>query len=312
MSGLRVERAADGHWPAVEDLFARSFRRPLAAGLLRRKYDTTHVGVEGVAHVALDGARVVAFKGLLPQSFGLGARGVLAGLACDFVTEPAYRQRGLQWSLLHDAMLAAAHARGFELVYGMAPEQALTAVRRTGWREAPVLQRHALRVPGPPLARACARLRFLRRAHQTLVRRAFAAWRLPDDAPYLNPSEGEGFLCQRYTPDLFAYKRRLAPSFRVGIGAARAWLKVDPQVMLGDFDAPDESALRGLLGALARAARRLGAGEVMALVSPGTARQERLARLLPGQPSWSLGHFFASPDLPVERLRVSLGDYDTF
>lgn len=306
---LRFEVPRPADLPALDGLFRRGFGRRLDRVRFQSKYASAHTGVSDLLEVAFEGGRAVACFGLLPQVFTHAGRRYLAAFASDYVTDPDYQRRGLIRTLT-ERLRARAAAHGVDFVHGLVSPETRAIVERTGWRAIEGLRRHRLHVATPPLARVCARFAPLRAAHASLVRRACAPWRLPSEQ-YRNSLEAEGWLCQRYDAAFFDSKRA-TPNLCVELDGVRAWLKVDPDLMVGDLCAPDARALGAALERLTGLARRLGVGRIVFVVSPGTRLSALLAGLLPGEDSWTSVYLDWRCDVPRSRLKLGLGDYDTF
>jgi GNAT superfamily N-acetyltransferase len=306
---LRFAEPQAADLPALDGLFRRGFGRRLDVDRFQRKYASAYTGVVDLLEVAFDGARAVACFGLLPQMFTQADRQYLAAFASDYVTDPDYRRRGLIRALT-ERLRARAAARAVDFVYGLVSPETRATVERTGWRPIEGLRRHRLHVATAPLARACARFLPLRRAHASFVRRVFAPWRLPAER-YRNSLAAEGWLCQRYDGAFFHYKRA-SPNLCVDLAGVHAWLKVDPDLMVGDLWAPDAPAFAGALARLRGLARRLGVSRIVFVVSPGTRLAGLLDAHLPGEPSWTSVYLDWRCDVPRSQLKLGLGDYDTF
>lgn len=306
---LRFEALQAEHSPALARLFRRGFGRRADMQRFQRKHASDHTGVRDLVELAFDGVRAVGCCGLLPQVFTHAGRAYLAGVSADYVVDPDYRRRGLIRALT-ERLRARAAQHGLDFVYGMVSPETSAIVERTGWRPIEGLRRHRLSVATPPLARACARFAPLRAAHASFVRRACAPWRLPAEH-YGNSLAAEGWLCQRYDAAFFRYKQA-TPNLCVDLAGARAWLKVDPDLMIGDLWARDTAMLATALRHLSSLARRVGASRIVFIVSPGTHLATLLAAQVPAEDSWTSVYLDWRCDVPRARLKLSLGDHDTF
>jgi hypothetical protein len=307
MNGVRIERLTDAHFEPVASLFGRVFRRRPRAELLKRKYDTSHTGIRHVSYVAMEGGNAVAFVGMLPQLFALEGRTVLAAQACDYATDPAYRRRGLFRELERRGRDTAVD-HGIELVWAWPHDQSLAVSLRSGWSLLETARRTSILVRTVPLARAA----FLSRATWS----AYSRWARREVSRAFPPADGrpnslaaEGWLCQRYDAGLERY-RCFTTNFRVDLGGVTAWLRIGPQLFVGDLDAPDPASVAASVATLTNLARRIGVQEVMFMTYPGTRLDAALAGILPGTPAW-VGAV-AETKIPLEQFRVNLADYDTF
>ena len=304
----RIERLQPQHFAPLAELFARVFHRHAGEEHLRRKYDTHRLGVERICHVAMVGSRAVAFTGMIPQRFLLDGEEVLAAHACDYVTDPDWRRKGLH-RMLEERSRRLALDHGVRLIYALLTDQSLAVARKTGWTLLQTMHRYSVSVTTLPLARFCfgtspALWRRYCRWAGGVIRASF-----PAADGRANSLLDEGRLCQSYDEDLVRYETFTA-NHRIDLGGPTAWIKLAPQLLVGDLDAPDPTSVRGSLRTLTRLARRLGIDEIGFMVCPDTRLDDCLGRLLAAEDGWIVAHL--GSELPVERLRVNLSDYDTF
>lgn len=96
----------------------------------------------------------------------------------------------------------------------------------------------------------------------------------------------------------------------VDLGGGTAWLRPGPQLFVGDLNAPDPALVESSVATLTNLARRIGVQEVMFMTYPGTRLDTAPKGLLPGLPAWVSA--VAETKIPLEQVRVSLADHDTF
>lgn len=307
---IRIEHLTEAHLPAVAALHRKIFRSRMTTEELGLKYSTEHVGVEHGSFVAMDEGEARAFHGGLPQIFELDGREVLVGQSCDSMADPEARKLGLYADLFgrtEDLM----RKNGAALMYGVGNRAGVLAGIKMGWRSlGHPLNRYSIRVSTLPVVRAIWRASGLRPTVARMVQLSFAS-EITELSGFSNSLSGQGFLIQKYTPELFRYKARNL-GFGVRIGDGRVWLKAAPDLMVGDLFAPDRPTLRMIVERLKTRARFLGIGAIHCYAFPGVPLDLMLGDLLPRED----GHrFVVSPrgaSELVERFRFGLADLDSF
>jgi hypothetical protein len=90
------------------------------------------------------------------------------------------------------------------------------------------------------------------------------------------------------------------------------WLKDLFILCIGDVELQRSQDLDELIAWLIPYARIAGAPDIIFQTSPGSLADECFSHHYSSFPSWTIGHYNFSSKFPLDQLRVTWGDLDTF
>lgn len=308
MTDLRFERLSDSNLPHVLELYNETFKDPITLDRLRRKYDTSYLGLRHLTYLAYDGGTPVAFYGALPQEFIADGEVFFGVHTCDSITRAGYRGRGVHRDLAEQAYRLMKN-HGVRLVYAFHSEATFHACRKLGWSTHARMRGFKIPVAGLPVAALCRRLSSFRPRYDAHLRRVLHAE--ADPRPFVNSHYREGAMCVRYSPAFFAYKT-FSHNAVVSVGPTRAWVKAAGGLMVGDVEFDREDDIVAGVAGLRRLARRLGCHHLLFQTFPGSRLETSLSRHWRGFDTWLVGYRAFDSTLPVDRWRTNFGDLDTF
>ena len=307
---IRIELMAERHLTAVAALHRRIFKSRVSAADLRWKYSREHSGGDHGCFVALEGERAVAFHGGLPQLFEIDGQPVRVGQSCDSMAERGKAAKGVYGELLRQTE-DHLFANGVSILYGAANENSRRATMRYGWKAVgPALSRFSLELSGVRVLRKLWRLAAIRPLIAHWVRLGFAADATPL-AGFRNSLAGPGLIFEPYSPALLRFKEG-SRGFAIRVGEARAWIKVAPDIIVGDLFAPDAATAKLLLDRMGARAKSLGIAAIHCFAHPGSATDLVLGELHARETAQQI---LFSPNTPLElaeKFRATYADLDTF
>ncbi len=309
MTGAIRQVALTDEWiPPLAALFKRVFGRPFNSEDLRHKYDTGFLGIGSLGRLAVDGNRVVASAGILPQRFISKNRQWLAGQVCDLAALPEVRGTGIHTRLLTEA-LDITRQRGVDFFFTLPNDQAHSALGRHGfsWLD----RMHGFRIPVTtvPLGRLARRIPLMRRLHLLIASKILSR---PEATDELQNSQAANDALHIDYSRSYLHSKRRRPSAVINAGGTTAWVAAASALEIGDLGLAGVDDLAPALGALVRVARKIGCSSLLFQCSVGSTLETALSRRFTGFDSWPVGVLRCLPDIPVEDLRLNFGDLDTF
>jgi GNAT superfamily N-acetyltransferase len=305
----RIARLTDDCLPDVQRLLREVFGKRVSLAYLRRKYDTSHTGVQYMSSIAYDGERPIAFYGTVPQLMDAPqGEQLIACHAADLMTLEAYQRRGLHQQLAQ-AAYAWMRAADVAVVYGFLSESSYHSSKKLGWQEGGTMRGYAVSAASLPLAKVLRRLPVVRDWQVARTRRLLQRWAV-SPAEFGNSQTGEG-ITVAYSPAFFASKS-FHDNYWVALAGVKFWLSIDAIVRVGDvhFEQADDFA-RGL-GELQRVCRRLGYGQILFQTFKGSRLDIALAAQHQGFESWQLGYLALRAGVDFAAYRPNYGDQDSF
>jgi len=147
---------------------------------------------------------------------------------------------------------------------------------------------------------------------------AYRAWvtaklaaRIRADHTLANSVLEHGIVGSHRNREFYAYKSA-GNSFIIEVAGVKMWVKLGGGLLIGDIERRPEAEILVAVGELRRIARSLGIAGITFQASPGTSLERIFSRHFAGFDSWLLGGKSFDPRFPIEALRCTLGDLDTF
>jgi hypothetical protein len=277
---------------------------------VRRKYACERGGVNAFACVAFDGSRPVSVVGMLPWPIRFGDRVELAGQHADSATSAAHRGRGLHGRLVQLSHQVCA-AAGMTFVFRFSNDHsfAITTSKLGYAHLGDLVEFH---VPVRTVwAERLARRAGLGDAYDRRFERITEPF-LDPEPPLASSAAAEGYAVVDRDRTYFDYKERFGRSRVLHLGGARVWLALRHGLLVGDMAAPSAAELGRGLDALGRLARRLGAHRLLFQAPEDIMLSRYLADRLPVTRRRPCAYFDLGSKIPMEALRFTFGDIDTF
>lgn len=278
---------------------------------VRRKYAWERDGARSFACVAFDGdERPVANVGVLPWPIRHGRRVELAAQLADCATSADHRGRGL-----HARLVALVHevadSAGMTFVFRFSNDLAFSiTTTKLGYTPLDDLVEFHPRIRTVWAERVARRVRLADAFDRHVDRRVRESI---DAGPPLESSVlREGFACTDRDRALLDYKERFEGSRVLQLDGARVWLRVCHGLLIGDMAAESDAEFNRGADALERLAARLGVHRVVFQASPGIELSRRLGARYPLASTRHVSLFDLCSRIPLDALRFTFGDIDTF
>ncbi|MES2557655.1 MAG: GNAT family N-acetyltransferase [Bacteroidota bacterium] len=288
------------------------YNREIPLSDLRKKYDTRYLGIEYCCYLAYFKGDPVAFYGLIPVVSHWGTITEISGHLLDFMTVNAHRGRGL-FGMLATKSHELARELGITFVWGFGTDvsaRALIVKMNFNCDEHVHGYRFFARKRGldklfgkTPFLRSLSENRTRRILQQYVTDKLFqgSLYTLPDPVIMRNA-------------DYFRYKS-FSSAFFIELEEVLFWIKLHPHhgIMIGDIEATSEEQLRKGISAFKELADRHGLGTLVFQTAPETPAEKVIAELADETfLSWKLCYQSISSKFPLEKLKVTWGDLDTF
>jgi hypothetical protein len=276
---------------------------------VRRKYACEREGVHAFACVAFDGSRPVSVVGMLPWPIRFGDRVELAGQHADSATSAAHRGRGLHARLVHLSHTVCA-AAGMTFVFRFSNDHsfAITTSKLGYAHLGDLVEFH---VPVRTVwAERLARRTGLGEAYDRRFERITEPF--VDSEPLASSALAEGYAVVDRDRTYFDYKEAFGRSRVLRLDGARVWLALRHGLLVGDMAAPSEAELGRGLDVLGRLARRLGAHRLLFQAPDDIMLSRYLTTRLPVTRRRPCAYFDLGSKIPMDALRFTFGDIDTF
>ena len=308
-SPYRIETLADHHFEALARLFQIVFAKKHDPELLRRKYDSSHLGIAPITSLAFEGETAVAFYGLIPTSLQRGEERYLGAQSCDYLTHPDHRRKGLH-KTLSDLAFERAKAAGISTLFAFMNNDSLASGKRLGWTLTGQMKAYTIPTGALPLAKGLRKLGLGQNSIRRRTESVFNQYQI-ERSELRNQLNDEGFLCVEHSPAYFGYKQ-YSHNFAVRIGSSQFWLKGDRNLLVGSIHFEAEAQLHRDLETLRTLSAKAGFSEMILQAGEGTRLYDALEPNYQSVPSWTMGFYDLGAGLSGDALRLHFGDFDTF
>lgn len=308
-----IQRLSKENIGDVARIHKAVYKRELPLEILLKKYDTSHLGIEYCGHLAYFEGKPVSFCGIIPTGCHCDNKIEISAQLMDIMTISSHERKGL-FSLLTHKTFDLAKEMGITFVWGFG-----TAISK----------RVLIEKLGFHCDEHVQGYRFV--AHKSIFNK------LLGKVPFLRsvPEQKAMRILQKYTTNrtfqgslfdltdspmitrnatYFHYKSH-STAFFIELENVLFWIKLHPHhgIMIGDIEAASEDQLRKGIRAFKALTNRHGLGTVIFQTSPGTSTEKVVIELADSTfSSWGLCYRSLTSEFPLEKLKVTWGDLDTF
>ena len=307
----RIERISPENIYDLIPLYRDVFGIKVTRQFIEKKYDTAYLGVGYYGHLAYDEqGKPTGYYGAIPFLIEWEGKKVIGAQSGDAMTHPDHAGQGLFTRLgnLTDDLLKK---EGIEFVYGFPNQNSYYGyTKKLHWEHREDMSRFNLKVRTLPLEKLSRRLGWMRSWYLNYRDRVLRPYR--SDARALDSSvisDGFGGTCRN--EDFFRYKSFLGNAI-YQIGPCKVWMKVEGGMLIGDMEQKSDTEMDQCVKLLQKLAWRLGVTEIILQFSPGSAPANYFSTRYPTLPSWAIGYKNYTSELPLDKLRFTYGDLDTF
>ena len=278
--------------------------------MVKRKFDTTYLGVDYFGHLAYDGNLPIAFHGAIPVLMQYKENVTLAAQYGDAMTLPDYTGKGLFTKLgkCTDEQLKKA---GVSFVWGFPNQNSQYGyLNKLDWVYKERMQRFTITTGTLPIEKIARKNMLTQRMYDMYILKAFKQYqtrKVCKGSVYINDETVSTLRNKAY----YNYKS-FAGNFTVVIEGVLFWIKIKNGVLIGDIETPNKEKFYIAFEKLKRIARKNGIAEINIQASPNTPIYYLMQQYEKPKDSWVIGYKNFCSEFPLEHLKLTLGDLDTF
>lgn len=305
-----VERLSAANIADVGRLYFAVYNREVAHGFFEKKYDTAFTGVEYTGFLAYDRQRVpIAFYVVVPCFIKSGDEIILAAQSVDTMTHPNHRNKGL-FAELALTTFQLCRELNIRLLFGFPNQNSLPGfVNKLGWRITHAMDCFVIHTGNFSWKRLFDKtpaLKNLYKVYQKSILRKY----LSKQAGLDNSVFKDGYSGVYRSQSYFNYKTYNDTKF-ITIGSSALWVKISGVLLIGDISvAPDD--FDDMIYLLKKLAGKLGVKQIHFHTSPGTTLHGLFAMRFNAISSFQATFKVLGEDLPLEKIKFTSADIDTF
>lgn len=305
-----IERLSPENIHHLAPLFRDVFGKKVPLSHIRGKYDTSVAGKSHYGFIGFDREnRPVAFHGCVPYRVAYKNIVETGAQFGDAMTLKAYNGKGI-FTLLGKMTEELLAADGIHFAYGLPNQNSEYGyINKLKWITHERLLRFRLPVKTFPLERIMRRAG-LEARYQRFVKNKLRPF-LCEERLLPNSAIDHEHAGVLHDEQFFGYKT-YTPNHVIRLGDVKMWIKARGILLVGDMDAHDEKRMLAAIENLRKLAARLGTGEIVLQLHPGTEQEKIMSRHFQSYPSFPVCYNPFSTKIPLEKLRLVYGDIDTF
>jgi len=306
----QVEKLTAAKLADVAQLHAAVYGAIPSADFFPKKYNTAFTGVEYVGYVAYNAQRIpVGFYAVIPCFMQFGDKPVLAAQSADTMTHPGYRYKGL-FVELSNMTFQLCRDLGINLVFGFPNQNSLPgAINKLGWQMTHQLDCFIIPVTPLLLRRALNKLPYFKNRVSHRRKKVLAKYAVKQNI-IDNSVVKDGFAGVLRNDDYSRYKV-YNESHVIRIGQSLIWIKISHILLIGDMTIQAGEFDQAITG-IKKLAKKLSIKEIHFHASPGTGLHSLFAAGCQSIPSFYALFQDFDKQHPIENIRFTSADIDTF
>ncbi len=292
-------------------LYKNVFGNSVTLSLVKKKFDTSYLGKSHFGHLAYDNDKPIAFHGAIPVLMQHKGKQEIAAQYGDAMTLPDYTGNGL-FTILGKHTDKQLLEAGIRFVWGFPNQNSEYGyLNKLDWQYKERMLGFKIKTTNLPLEKIFKRNNITRGLYDKYIKKTFEKYKT--DVPL----KGSVFLNNEIISavrnnDYYKYKA-FADNFTIKLNNVLFWIKIKNGLLIGDVEVSNESDFDKALEKLKSIAAKSGIGELIFQASPDTQIASLMINRADEQfESWAVGFKNFNSDFPLERLKLTFGDLDTF
>ena len=292
-------------------LYKKVFNNDVSLEMISKKFETSYTGISYFGHLAYSNKKPVAFHGAIPIIMTYNGKEELAAQYGDAMTLKEHTGNGLFTKLgkLTDTKLKEA---GVKFVWGFPNQNSEYGyMNKLNWKYVDRTQGFILKTNSIPIEKFAQKFNFTKNILQRNITSVFEKHKTNKiiKSSVLNEKE---YVTTLRNKAYYDYKS-FTGNFKIDIDGVLFWIKIKNGLLVGDIESPNEKLFFQALQKLKLMASNCGIGELVFQASPNTSITKLLDSLnVEKFESWAVGYKNFNSNFPLEKIKLTFGDLDTF
>jgi hypothetical protein len=305
-----IERLSEHNLHDVEKLHTAVYGKVPPAGFFFKKYNTSFTQVKYIGFIAYNTNRVaIAYYGVIPCFIKVNDTIVLAAQSADTMTHPQFRFKGL-FVELSNITFQLCLDNDINLLFGFPNQNSLPgAINKLGWQMTGQMDCFIIASGGLVWDKVFSKL--------PVLRGIFSAYQKSCLKKYLLPKQG---MANSVLEDGFSgvYRDRHYLNYKsytdnhiIKIGNSLLWIKIGRELLIGDI-LVKQADFDSVIYQLKLLCRRLGVAGIQFHTSTGTSLHNLFSARFEALPSFAVLFQNLKGDVPIDKIKFTSADIDTF
>ena len=305
-----VERLTAGNLADVGLLHSTVYGKEVSPDFFAKKYNTTFTGVEFTGFIAYSTWRQpIAFYAVIPCFIKAGNEVILVAQSADTMTHPAHRNKGLFVELALTTFQLCREL-GIRLLFGFPNQNSLPGfVNKLGWQTAHYLDCFIIHTPNFSWNRFFGKLPILKmlygRYQESILKKHLLNQRGIENSVINDGCSGV------YRDENYLKYKSYNDTKVIKLGSSTLWIKISAILLIGDINLQADD-FDDMMYELKKLAGKLGLRQIHFHASPGTTLHGLFAMRFKSIQSFPAIFKVLGEDLPLDKVKFTSADIDTF
>lgn len=302
------ERLSDDTILHLAPLYYALYKKQLPVSYFTNKYNTTYLTERVFGYFAFHHQTAVAFVGMIPYRMQYNGNYELSLQCVDCMTHPEYMKKELFQTVMQHVYADLSNEE-ITFVWGFPNAGSLKSFTgKLNWLPTEPMNGYCVPVANPYWS-------YLKRKRDNLFY-GKSAWEKKFQKEIINERPAHslanaGFVTTVRDAEYFRYKN-FGESISVELNGVKIWMKLTGSILIGDMDNISESELRQLMPLLIAKGEQCGATNIYFQTHGGSLIDNSFTSIYPKFGSWKILYHNLKSKFPLEKIRVTLGDLDSF
>ncbi len=306
-----VTRINPTHFKDLQYISKAAFGISVPENYFEHKWNTAFTGVQNIGYIAhsMQG-EPAGYYGVFPCFVEYNGKKYLAAQSGDTMTHPKHTGKGLFTSLAKKTYELAA-LEGIEFVFGFPNDNSYPGfVKKLNWIHKENMVEYFIPIKTIPFAGLVKKFRFLYPLFKFYLNSIFSFYK--SKLSFLKNSVIEPDVIGIHKDESFFKYKSFQNNYLLNIKGLDIWLKSDGYLLVGDVSKFKDTDISLFIKSLKQLAFWTGHPKIRFSVSKGTWLDLLLENKFTKSEGAYIGYVNFNSSLPLERMKFTLSDFDTF
>ncbi|HET7818339.1 MAG TPA: GNAT family N-acetyltransferase, partial [Bacteroidia bacterium] len=274
-----------------------------------KKYDTSFATQSYIGYIAYKNDAPAAFYGVFPCIVEYDGKKIIAAQSGDTMTHPSHQGKGL-FIKLAKMTYELAKEKGIEFIFGFPNKNSYPGfVKKLNWVHTENINTYTFKIKTIPLIELAKKLKLtsLYISYALIFIRRYVSQKTHFNNSIINNENG-GLV---HDESFFNYKS-YTKKFILEIEDILIWLKLDGRLYIGDIETTSLEKFEKALKKLKIICFFIGCNKIQFNISPNTYWDKILKKKYKHQNTLPIGYYNLNSELPLEKIKFTGADFDTF
>ena len=294
----------------IQSLYATVFRKKVTKKKIRQKYNTDYTGKSYFGYIAYFQKKPVAFFGSVPGVMQYNGKQEIAVQSVDSMVLKAHGGKGL-FTKLANLTFEKLIQNEIKFIWGFANEASENRFTKSfGFSYKERLIGYTIKTSVVPIEKVIQKVAILHKIYSVYLKFIFKKYQTSE---FVKGSiDSLDVVSVVRSDDYYNYKSQNG-NFTIALHGVIFWIKIKNGLQIGDMEVTKNGNFEKAFKKLKKLAVLCGIRFIQIQSSPNTSISEMMENITNKKfSSWSICYRNFSSEFPLENLKVTLGDIDTF